>query len=54
MVPIELPGDSVPPLLICVVPTVPLPPSMPETETGETIEPSTDSVAPASTVVRPL
>jgi hypothetical protein len=29
IVPIELPGDSVPPALICVLPTVPVPPRVP-------------------------
>ena len=54
-VPGLLPGASVPPLCTVVAPpTVPVPRNMPSTETGETIEPSTDRVAPASMVVRPV
>ena len=54
-VPGLLPGASVPPACTVVAPpTMPMPRSMPKTETGETIEPSTASVAPASMVVRPV
>ena len=50
--PIELPGASVPPLTV-VLPTVPLPPSVPPafTVTAElAMEPLTDSVPPLITV----
>ena len=50
--PIELPGASLPPLMV-VSPTVPLPPSVPPafTVTAElAIEPFTDSVPPSITV----
>ena len=53
-VPIELPGASVPPLIV-VLPTMPMPPSVPPalTVTAElAIEPFTDS-GPPSTVVAP-
>ena len=56
MVPGELPGAKVPPLLIVVAPTVPVPPSVAPllTVTAElAIEPFTDSV-PALTVVAPV
>ena len=53
--PIELPGDSVPPLIM-VLPTVPLPPSVAPASTvvsdDDAIEPLTESV-PAFTVVAP-
>jgi hypothetical protein len=56
-VPIELPGDSVPPPWICVVPTVPVPPSVPPAltmvRTDAEFEPFTPS-APAFTVVLPV
>jgi hypothetical protein len=55
MVPGELPGANVPPLLIVVAPTVPVPASMAPlfTVTGElAIEPFTISV-PALTAVAP-
>ena len=55
-VPIELPGASVPPLMV-VWPRVPLPPMLPPAFTvsplDDTIEPLTDSV-PALTVVGPV
>ena len=54
--PIEVPGDSVPPLLTTVVPTVPVPPSVPPLLTvtlDNAIEPVTSNV-PALTVVAPL
>ena len=54
--PIELPGASVPPLMV-VLPTMPLPPSVPPALTvsrlDDAIEPFTASV-PASTVVAPV
>ena len=53
-VPIELPGDSVPPLMV-VLPTVPVPPSVPPAFTvvvGEAaIEPFTSSVPPLTMVL---
>jgi hypothetical protein len=56
-VPIELPGASVPPLLIAAEPTVPLPPSVPPAFTvvriDVAIEPFTSNV-PALTVVAPV
>jgi hypothetical protein len=55
-VPIELPGDSVPPLIV-VLPTMPLPPSVPPAFTvvieDDAIEPFTDKVPPL-TMVRPV
>lgn len=55
MVPIELPGASVPPLATVVDPTLPVPPSVPPlaTVTAETIEPFTANV-PALMVVGPM
>ena len=52
--PIELPGDSVPPLSV-VLPTAPLPPSVPPvlTVTAEPMAPLTLSVPPF-TAVGPL
>ena len=53
-VPIELPGASVPPLMV-VLPMMPVPPMVPPALTVSaelTIEPFTDSVPP-STVVEP-
>ena len=53
MVPIELPGESVP-LLTVTEPSCPVPPSVPPLTTAdETIEPFTSSV-PALTVVVPV
>lgn len=54
IVPMELPGASVPPLMV-VLPTVPLPPSVPPgpTVTAETSEPFTRSVPPV-TLVTPV
>jgi hypothetical protein len=54
-VPIELPGESVPPLMV-VLPIVPLPPIAPPALTVMVelaIEPFTESV-PALTVVAPV
>ena len=54
-VPIELPGESVPPLIV-VLPIVPLPPMVPPALTVRAelaIEPFTDSVPPL-TVVAPV
>ena len=49
------PGASVPPLAIVVLPPIrPVPRSVPLTVTGDTIEPSTASVAPASISVVPV
>jgi hypothetical protein len=55
-VPIELPGESVPPLLMVVLPMMPLPPMVPPALTVRAelaIEPFTDSVPPL-TVVAPV